>query len=155
TTLRLLEGRTAMGDRERSVRVGMLSLGAAALVWTLTAQSRGVVASGQSADPNNQARGAVFTSPAAPDDEGPPLRLSSVQNLTEALAGFDNLTNGFLPQGPDFDTLNEDNVAPLQSFNDNRFVFEEVEQIKDGLGPTYNAQSCRECHQNVVTGGAS
>jgi CxxC motif-containing protein (DUF1111 family) len=23
------------------------------------------------------------------------------------------------------------------------------------LGPTYNAQSCRECHQNVVTGGAS
>ena len=25
----------------------------------------------------------------------------------------------------------------------------------DGLGPTYNAQSCRECHQNVVTGGAS
>ena len=22
-------------------------------------------------------------------------------------------------------------------------------------GPTYNAQSCRECHQNVVTGGAS
>ena len=22
-------------------------------------------------------------------------------------------------------------------------------------GPTYNAQSCRECHQNIVTGGAS
>ncbi len=44
---------------------------------------------------------------------------------------------------------------PLRSFNDNRFVFEEVETIDDGLGPTYNAQSCRECHQNVVTGGAS
>ena len=27
--------------------------------------------------------------------------------------------------------------------------------MADGLGPTYNAQSCRECHQNVVTGGAS
>ena len=25
----------------------------------------------------------------------------------------------------------------------------------DGLGPTYNTQSCRECHQNVVTDGAS
>ena len=25
----------------------------------------------------------------------------------------------------------------------------------DGLGPTYNAPSCRECHQNVVTGNAS
>ena len=43
----------------------------------------------------------------------------------------------------------------LRSFNDNRFVFEEVETTADGLGPTYNAQSCRECHQNVVTGGAS
>ena len=43
--------------------------------------------------------------------------------------------------------------APL--LNDNRFIFEEVERISDGLGPTYNAQSCRECHQNVVTGGAS
>jgi hypothetical protein len=30
-----------------------------------------------------------------------------------------------------------------------------VEVAADGLGPTYNAQSCRECHQNVVTGGAS
>src|SRR5205085_4340169 len=41
------------------------------------------------------------------------------------------------------------------SFNDDRFIFEEVEDIADGLGPTYNAQSCRECRQNVVTGGAS
>src|SRR5205085_1079757 len=73
----------------------------------------------------------------------------------EAPTGFDNLTNGFLPQGPDFNTINEDNVVALRSFNDNRFVFEEVETIADGLGPTYNAQSCRECHQNVVTGGAS
>ena len=44
---------------------------------------------------------------------------------------------------------------PSRSFNDNRFVFEEVESVADGLGPTYNAQSCRECHQNIVTGGAS
>ena len=44
---------------------------------------------------------------------------------------------------------------PDRSFNDNRFIFEEVEVIADGLGPTYNAQSCAECHQNVVTGGAS
>src|SRR5258708_31916271 len=33
--------------------------------------------------------------------------------------------------------------------------FEEVEAIKDGLGPVYNAQSCRECHQNPVSGGSS
>jgi CxxC motif-containing protein (DUF1111 family) len=76
-------------------------------------------------------------------------------DATEAPTGFDNLTNGFIEQGPDFETLNEDNVVALRSFNDNRFIFEEVEKIQDGLGPTYNAQSCRECHQNVVTGGAS
>ena len=74
---------------------------------------------------------------------------------TEAPTGFDNRTNGFSPQGPAFDTLNEDTVVPLRSFNDNRFIFEEVEVNADGLGPTYNAQSCAECHQNVATGGAS
>jgi len=75
--------------------------------------------------------------------------------LTNAPTGFDNQTNGMDPQGPRYDTLNEDTVVPGRSFNDNRFVFEETETIEDGLGPTYNAQSCRECHQNVVTGGAS
>src|SRR4051812_21662011 len=73
----------------------------------------------------------------------------------EAPAAFDNKTNGFDPQGPAFDTLGEDTVVALRSFNDNRFVFEEAEKISDGLGPTFNAQSCRECHQNIVTGGAS
>jgi CxxC motif-containing protein (DUF1111 family) len=46
-------------------------------------------------------------------------------------------------------------VVARRSFNDNRFIFEEREEIADGLGPTYNAQGCVECHQNVVTGGAS
>jgi len=76
-------------------------------------------------------------------------------NVTEAPTGFDSKTNGFSLQGPPFDSLNENNVVPSRSYNDNRFIFEETETIADGLGPTYNAQSCRECHQNVVTGGAS
>src|SRR5678816_4229749 len=76
-------------------------------------------------------------------------------DATEASTGFDNLTNGFIEQGPPYETLNADNVVARRSFNDNRFIFEEFETIQDGLGPTYNAQSCRECHQNVVTGGAS
>jgi CxxC motif-containing protein (DUF1111 family) len=59
---------------------------------------------------------------------------------TEAMAAFDNQTNGFTDQ-PTFDA--------------NRSAFEEVEGIADGLGPIYNAQSCRECHQNILTGGAS
>ena len=75
--------------------------------------------------------------------------------FTEAPAGFDNLTNGFDVQGPDYETLDDDTVVPLASFNDNRFIFEEREGPADGLGPTYNGTSCGECHQNVVTGGAS
>lgn len=58
-----------------------------------------------------------------------------------APANFDNLTNGFLNQGP---------------FDDAKETFEEVDVIDpDGLGPVYNAQSCSECHQNPVTGGIS
>jgi CxxC motif-containing protein (DUF1111 family) len=82
-------------------------------------------------------------------------RTDGFSGVTEAPTGFDNRTNGFSLQGPPYDSLNEDNVVPRRSFNDNRFIFEEVETIVDGLGPTYNAQSCRECHQNVATGGAS
>lgn len=83
------------------------------------------------------------------------IQRQSQLRVSEAPTGFDNRTNGFDPQGPPFETINEDTVVALRSFNDNRFIFEEVEVIEDGLGPTYNAQSCRECHQNVVTGGAS
>jgi CxxC motif-containing protein (DUF1111 family) len=93
------------------------------------------------------------------DDEGPAADTGdqgiSIASVSEAPTGFDNRTNGFNVQGPDFDTIDEDNVVPLRSMNDNRFIFEEAETIPDGLGPTYNGQSCRECHQNVVTGGAS
>ena len=74
---------------------------------------------------------------------------------TEAPTGFDNKTNGFLEQGPPFEEITKDTVVPGRSFNDNRFIFEETENVEDGVGPTFNAQSCRECHQNVVTGGAS
>jgi CxxC motif-containing protein (DUF1111 family) len=63
------------------------------------------------------------------------------QPLTEAPTGFDNQTNGAVDAG---------------IFSTAENVFMEVEQPSpDGLGPVYNAQSCRECHQNVVTGGPS
>lgn len=74
---------------------------------------------------------------------------------TEAPTGFDNLTNGHIVQGPPFESLTPGNVVARRSFNDNRFLFEETEVDSDGLGPVYNAQSCRECHQSVVSGGAS
>jgi CxxC motif-containing protein (DUF1111 family) len=80
---------------------------------------------------------------------------AAAANASEAPTGFDNKTNGFTEQGPPFKELNEDNVVPQRSFNDNMFIFEEFETVEDGLGPTHNGQSCRECHQNVVTGGSS
>ncbi|HEX4666124.1 MAG TPA: di-heme oxidoredictase family protein [Chthoniobacterales bacterium] len=103
----------------------------------------------------------LSTAPARP--EGPAKRFYiegitspvPLRNGTPARAGYDNLTNGYAPQGPAFNTIDEDNVIPDRSFNDGRFVFEEVETIEAGVGPTYNMQSCRECHQNIVTGGSS
>lgn len=73
----------------------------------------------------------------------------------QAKAGFDNLTNGYAPQGPDFETINEGNFIPTRSYNDGRFIFERRETAAMGLGPIYNGQSCNACHQNIVTGGAS
>ncbi len=104
---------------------------------------------------NRQNRGDRFRHNGLMEDEDRAIVGESKSEATEAPTGFDNLTNGFSEQGAPFETLNADNVVALRSFNDNRFIFEEVETIQDGLGPTYNAQSCRECHQNVVTGGAS
>jgi CxxC motif-containing protein (DUF1111 family) len=92
---------------------------------------------------------------AAPNARGATPQPASPSPATEAPTGFDNVTNGYLTQGQPYDQLNEDNVVAGRSFNDDRFIFEEVETAHDGLGPTYNAQSCAECHQNVATGGAS
>jgi len=80
---------------------------------------------------------------------------SQAGHATEAPAGFDDRTNGYLPQGEDFETLTKDTVVPLRSFNDDRFVFEQAESQADGVGPVYNGRSCAECHQNVVTGNGS
>jgi CxxC motif-containing protein (DUF1111 family) len=59
----------------------------------------------------------------------------------EAVTGFDDQSNGF---------------SDLNRRLADQKVFEEIEHIApDGLGPLYNAQSCRECHQTPVTGAAS
>ena len=73
--------------------------------------------------------------------------------FSEALAnGFDDETNGLIPQGKPL----EDCAEPVPgTFEDDKAIFEEVDEVADGLGPVYNAQSCRECHQNPVTGAIS
>lgn len=58
----------------------------------------------------------------------------------QAPTGFDGKTNGMV------------DAATHQA---DQAKFDEVEQLSDGLGPLYNAQSCRECHQNPLSGGES
>jgi len=67
---------------------------------------------------------------------------------SDAPTGFDDKTNNFIPQGSPSPT------TPHTFFGDKE-VFEEVDDIAKGLGPVYNAQSCKECHQNPVTGAIS
>jgi CxxC motif-containing protein (DUF1111 family) len=66
--------------------------------------------------------------------------LSLAPSLSDAPTGFDNKSNGMVDDA----THTADQAK-----------FEEVEALSDGLGPLYNAQSCRECHQNPTTGGSS
>ena len=60
--------------------------------------------------------------------------------ITEAPTGFDNLTNGFVTQ---------------LAFDAARATFEEHEELDEGLGPVYNADSCAGCHANSLTGAIS
>ncbi len=66
--------------------------------------------------------------------------ISPATRFPEAPTGFDNKTNGMV-----------DDVTHQAD----QLKFEGVEQLSDGLGPLYNAQSCAECHQSPVSGGAS
>jgi CxxC motif-containing protein (DUF1111 family) len=58
----------------------------------------------------------------------------------QAPTGFDDASNGMVSDS---------------THAADRAAFDEVETVEDGLGPLYNAQSCRECHQNPTSGGAS
>jgi len=66
--------------------------------------------------------------------------VSAATPVPDAPTGFDNKPNGMVD-----DATHQADQAK----------FDEFEQLSDGLGPLYNAQSCRECHQNPVSGAAS
>lgn len=79
--------------------------------------------------------------------------------LAFAQAGITSAPTGFEFPGPvgqgagQFRTTNGlvDDLAHAA----NAELYAELEQVDEGLGPTYNAQSCGECHQNPVMGGLS
>src|SRR6266480_3539078 len=66
--------------------------------------------------------------------------VGAASQLPQAPSAYDNLSNGLV-----------DNTT----HQTDQSRFGEVEAIDDGVGPLYNAQSCRECHQNPVSGAAS
>jgi CxxC motif-containing protein (DUF1111 family) len=68
------------------------------------------------------------------------ILVAAATQIPEAPAAFDNKSNGLVDD-------------PTHAADQAKF--EEIEAISDGLGPLYNAQSCRECHQNPVSGAAS
>src|SRR5207237_6316304 len=70
----------------------------------------------------------------------PPIQVPVPSSAAEAPTGFDNRSNG---------------VADDSTHQADQDAFDEVEEIADGLGPLYNAQACRECHQDPTSGGAS
>jgi CxxC motif-containing protein (DUF1111 family) len=58
----------------------------------------------------------------------------------DAPTGFDNRSNGMVDDA---------------THQTDQSKFDDTETVADGLGPLYNAQSCRECHQNPTSGGTS
>jgi CxxC motif-containing protein (DUF1111 family) len=66
--------------------------------------------------------------------------IAAASPRSEAPTGFDNRSNGLVDDS---------------RHQADQETFEEVEAVADGLGPLYNAQSCRECHQNPTSGGPS
>jgi CxxC motif-containing protein (DUF1111 family) len=77
---------------------------------------------------------------AVAQDRRPAKKGTPSVQLTEAPAGLDNKSNGLVDD---------------QTHQADQMRFDGVEEVADGLGPLYNAQSCRECHQNPTSGGAS
>ena len=84
------------------------------------------------------------------------------QSPTEALttdmdAKTDDLFNGFGARGTPVNECVADPVAPEErgegTFEDNKFIFSEVEGVDDGVGPTYNDTACVACHQAPDAGG--
>src|SRR6266481_2158538 len=66
--------------------------------------------------------------------------VSATTPSPDAPTGFDDKTNGMVD-----DATHQADLAK----------FDALELLTDGLGPLYNAQSCRDCHQSPVSGAAS
>src|SRR5262245_58570079 len=88
-----------------------------------------------------------------------PNSVAGSQTITDApttdlVRDTDDLFNGFGAKGSPIDECVAPPVAN-RSFEDNKFIFNEIETVEDGLGPTYNAPGCGDCHDTSDVGGTS
>jgi len=67
-------------------------------------------------------------------------RAARTQAASEAASGFDDRTNGLVDQA---------------TYDSDKARFTARNEIREGLGPGFNATSCVECHQNPQAGGSS
>jgi CxxC motif-containing protein (DUF1111 family) len=59
---------------------------------------------------------------------------------------------GAVDAGPPLTSLTS---AQLQYFQDGQSRFQQVDQVANGLGPTFNSNSCGSCHAQPSVGGSS
>src|SRR5436853_6111119 len=80
------------------------------------------------------------------------MKILAVVVLLSVVLAFTNSPNPDAPTG--FDNKGNGMVDDATHQAD-QAKFDDIETVADGLGPLYNAQSCRECHQNPTSGGTS
>src|SRR5690242_356160 len=78
--------------------------------------------------------------PYAPTKPAAPVHPAASGLPADAPAGFDGLPNG---------------MVDVATFRADQAAFEKQEVVSSGLGPLYNADNCRDCHENPVVGGGS
>jgi hypothetical protein len=79
------------------------------------------------------------------------FQTARAQQPTEAPTGYSTPT---YTENPGTRSTGNGMTAP-DVFASDQAMFEEVDGVDKGLGPTYNARSCADCHQTPVTGGGS
>jgi CxxC motif-containing protein (DUF1111 family) len=78
---------------------------------------------------------------------------AAVPPATDAPTGFDTPT---LIANPGSKSSSNGIVEPPgDTYVRDQQVYETQKDVTTGLGPTFNARACAECHQNPVSGGAS
>src|SRR6201989_2977076 len=81
------------------------------------------------------------------------LRIVAREYATQAPAGYTTPTLGENPGS--LSVSNGITEPPGDTFALDQAQFERRHDPSTGLGPVFNATSCAECHQNIVTGTAS